>query len=275
MIAAIPNPIVETILAFATIIVEKRGPAFWVHLNRPEALNSLTLDLADELQAAIAAAEADPHIRALIFTGAGRAFCAGADLAALNAHGGSIAEPLAHFLEELGNTFTRIESSRLPVIAAVNGLALAGGLELVLCCDIVVAANVAKFGDAHANYGLLPGGGGSIRLPRKIGPARATRLMMTGEFVSAAEMERAGLVSQIVPEEALIETTQALAEILATKTPLGLARMKELGAVAGDATLEDGLRRELEIMAAYAFSHDLREGLTAFAEKRKPEFTGQ
>jgi len=252
-------------------------------MNRPDRLNAQGAVMREELTSALAEFTRDPEMRVGIVTGAGRAFSAGADLremAERDAAGNQedqarLAEmPPEVRMEGLrqGQPFSR---NPKPFIAAVNGLALAGGLELVLCCDIVVAANVAKFGDAHANYGLLPGGGGSIRLPRKIGPARATRLMMTGEFVSAAEMERAGLVSQIVPEEALIETTQALAEILATKSPLGLARMKELGAVAGDATLEDGLRRELEIMAAYAFSHDLREGLTAFAEKRKPEFTGQ
>ena len=163
----------------------------------------------------------------------------------------------------------------MPVLAAVNGLALAGGLELVLCCDLVVSAEDARFGDAHANYGLLPGGGGSIRLPRKIGPARATYLMMTGEFVSAREMERAGLVSRVVPAEALVDSTQAVVEMLAAKSPLGLVHIKELAAIAGDCILEDGLRQELEIIGAYAASHDLREGLAAFAEKREPEFKGK
>lgn len=265
----------EPAMPFETIIVEKRGPACWVRLNRPEALNSLTFEMARELEAAIEAAEADSAIRAFVLTGVGRAFCAGADLTALHAHGESIVEPLGYFLGELGAAFTRIESSRLPVIAAVNGLALAGGLELVLCCDIVIAADTATFGDAHANYGLLPGGGGSIRLPRKVGPARATWLMMTGGFVPARDMERAGLVSRVVPADALVETAQTVAETLAAKSPLGLARMKELAAIAGDGTLEEGLRRELEIMADYATSHDLNEGLAAFAQKRKPEFTGQ
>ena len=273
--AASPVTPMEHAIPFETIVVEKRGPACWVWLNSPAALNSLTLEMAHELEAAITAAEADPAVRSVVVTGAGRAFCAGADLAALHAHGGSIAAPLGDFLAELGRVFTRIEASPLPTIALVNGLALAGGLELVLCCDLVVAADSARFGDAHANYGLLPGGGGSIRLPRKIGPARAAWLMMTGEFLPAADMERAGLVSRIVPGDALVETAQSLVETLATKSSLGLARMKELAAIADGCSLEEGLRRELEIVADYATSHDLQEGLTAFAEKRQPEFTGQ
>lgn len=263
-------------MPFNSILVERRGPALWAILNRPAALNSLTLDLATELEAAIEAAEADPAVRALVLTGSGRAFCAGADLVALGKTGdpAAIVEPLNHFLSKLGHAFTRIESSRLPTIAAVNGLALAGGLELVLCCDLVVAAESARFGDAHANYGLLPGGGGSIRLPRKIGQARATYLMMTGEFVSAEDMRRDGLVGKVVPDDTLVTATQAMVDVLAEKSPLGLAQMKTLAAIAQDCPLETGLRKELEIMAAYASSHDLREGLAAFGEKRKPEFTG-
>ncbi len=179
------------------ILVEQRGPALWVTLNRPAALNSLSLALAEELAAAIEAAEADATVRACILTGAGRAFCAGADLLAIGdgTGGQTLAERLNLFLPPLGQAFNRIETSRLPIIAAVNGLTLAGGLELVLCCDLVIAAHPARFGDAHANYGLLPGGGGSVRLPRKIGEARAKHLMMTGGTISAAEMKEAGLAA--------------------------------------------------------------------------------
>ena len=262
-------------MSFENITVETRGPASWVYLNRPQALNSLTLGLAHDLETAIEAAEADPSVRTFVISGVGRAFCAGVDLRAIRAGDTPISTGLAHFLGELGRVFTRIEASRLPTIAAVNGLALAGGLELVLCCDIVIAADDAVFGDAHANYGLLPGGGGSIRLPRKIGAARATRLMMTGESISAQDMERAGLVSRCVPAAALAETAQALTETLAAKSPLGLARMKELAALAVDCSHEEGLRREMEIVAAYADSYDLQEGLAAFAAKRPPEFVGR
>ena len=135
-------------MSFENITVETRGPASWVYLNRPQALNSLTLGLAHDLEAAIEAAEADPSVRTFVISGVGRAFCAGADLRAIRAGDTPISTGLAHFLGELGRVFTRIEASRLPTIAAVNGLALAGGLELVLCCDIVIAAD-DEIGRAH------------------------------------------------------------------------------------------------------------------------------
>ena len=246
------------------ILVEQRGPALWVTLNRPAALNSLSLALAEELAAAIEAAEADATVRACILTGAGRAFCAGADLLAIGdgTGGQTLAERLNLFLPPLGQAFNRIETSRLPIIAAVNGLTLAGGLELVLCCDLVIAAHPARFGDAHANYGLLPGGGGSVRLPRKI-----------GETISADEMKEAGLVTQLVAPEDLIAAAQALVESLAEKSRPGLAYMKQLVRAAQDSSLEVGLRQELETMAAYALSNDIVEGLAAFREKRKPDFS--
>ena len=257
------------------ILVEQRGPALWVTLNRPAALNSLSLALAEELAAAIEAAEADATVRACILTGAGRAFYAGADLLAIGdgTGGQTLAERLNLFLPPLGQAFNRIETSRLPIIAAVNGLTLAGGLELVLCCDLVIAAHPARFGDAHANYGLLPGGGGSVRLPRKIGEARAKHLMMTGGTISAAEMKEAGLVTQLVAPEDLIAAAQALVESLAEKSRPGLAYMKQLVRAAQDSSLEVGLRQELETMAAYALSNDIVEGLAAFREKRKPDFS--
>ncbi|CEJ11109.1 2,3-dehydroadipyl-CoA hydratase [bacterium YEK0313] len=264
-------------MSFEQIIVERRDAALWITLNRPAALNSLTPTLGRELGRALDLAEADPAIRALVLTGAGRAFCAGADLIGIgSAEGGrAIAARIDALLPVIGRAFNRLEASRLPVIAAVNGLALAGGLELVLCCDLVIAAESAQFGDAHANYGLLPGGGGSIRLPRKIGPTRAKYWMMTGQFASAEDMRAAGLVNQVVPGEALVDTVRDLVASLADKSALGLARMKELVAAATDLPLAEGLAREIEVITAYAGSADMREGLDAFREKRKPRFTGR
>lgn len=264
-------------MSFEQIIVERQHGALWVTLNRPAALNSLTPTLGRELVRALDLAEADPDIRALVLTGAGRAFCAGADLIGIGSAEDTraITARIEVLLPVLGQAFDRIEASRLPVIAAVNGLALAGGLELVLCCDLVIAADTARFGDAHANYGLLPGGGGSIRLPRKIGPTRAKYLMMTGAFASAAEMQAAGLVNTEVAGETLMDAARDLVASLAEKSALGLARMKELVAAATDLPLADGLAREIEVITAYAGSADMREGLDAFREKRKPRFSGR
>lgn len=264
-------------MSFEQIIVERRDGALWVTLNRPAALNSLTPTLGRELGRALDLAEADPDIRALVLTGAGRAFCAGADLIGLGGAEDSraINARIEALLPVIGRAFDRLEASPLPVIAAVNGLALAGGLELVLCCDLVIAADSARFGDAHANYGLLPGGGGSIRLPRKIGPTRAKYLMMTGMFASAEEMCAAGLVNRVVTGDGLMEATRDLVGSLAEKSALGLARMKELVAAADDLPLAAGLAREIEVITAYAASADMREGLDAFREKRKPQFRGR
>ncbi|MBJ7483879.1 enoyl-CoA hydratase/isomerase family protein [Brevundimonas sp.] len=262
-------------MPYKNILIEKQGPALWITLNRPDALNSLSSELAAEIGAAIELGESDPAVHALVFSGAGRAFCAGADLISIggNAERDTPHVSLGAFLNELGKVFSRIEASPLPVIAAVNGLALAGGLELVLCCDLVIASHDAKFGDAHANYGLLPGGGGSVRLPRKIGMPRAAYLMMTGKSVSAAEMKEAGLVAELAAPEDLVQRAQALAETLAEKSRPGLSLIKEMVLAAQDASLETSLRRELEIMQTHSSSGDMAEGLAAFREKRKPQFT--
>src|SRR3990172_2107434 len=181
-------------MSFETIIYEVRGGAAWITLNRPEALNAISPAMIRELGQALDRAEDAPGRRAVVLGARGRAFCAGADLKALKEAG----EDNARFLDDVLAIMNRLERFRLPVIAAVNGMALAGGvgggLELLLCCDLVIAAQSAKIGDAHANYGLLPGGGGSVRLPRKIGPTRAKYLMFTGEFVPAADLVAAGLV---------------------------------------------------------------------------------
>jgi len=263
-------------MATESILFERRDGVGWVTLNRPEAMNSLNPQLIREFDQALTAAEEDPEVRVLVVTGAGRGFCAGADLKYV---GGEIAnsfdESLLAFLREIGAVFDRLEALPLPTIAAVNGLALAGGLELVLCCDLVVAAESAKLGDAHANYGLLPGGGGSIRLPRKIGPTRAKALLYTGEFLPAEELRACGLVNQVVPLDRLFGAVEQLAASISRKSPLGLRHMKELVAVAEDCDLVEGLKQERAAFAEYAQSEDIREGLAAFKEKRSPHFAGR
>ncbi len=256
------------------LIQEIREGAMWIRLNRPEAMNSLTPDLISCLSAALDEAQANDDVRAVVLTGAGRAFCAGADLKFVRSE---MAEPtaVAGFLQQVLATMNRLAGFPKPVIAALNGLTLAGGLELLLCCDLVIAARSAKLGDAHANYGLLPGGGASVRLPRVIGAARAKYLMFTGEFVSADEMAAAGLVNRVVDDDCLLREVQVLVDKIAGKSPLGLRRMKALIDDGLQQPVDTALRLELLASEAHAYSDDLREGLAAFSEKRRPAFTGR
>ena len=213
----------------------------------------------------------------IIALGRGRALCAGADLAfaldSLEETGRT--DALLAFVERAGSVLDRVARFPRPVIAAVNGLALAGGLELVLCCDLVVAAESARIGDAHANYGLLPGAGGSVRLPRRIGATRAKRMLFTGDLVPAQELLEAGLVNAVVPDDELETAAMALAEAVSQKSPLSLAAMKKLVAEGDDLPLEEALRLELEALRTHLESYDVREGLTAFREKREPRFEGR
>jgi enoyl-CoA hydratase/carnithine racemase len=260
-----------------TIRFEPRGPAAWITLERPEVMNSLSPELLGELDAALAAAGSDAGIRVVVVTGSGRAFCAGADLSfALDAlAGGEGGAALIAFVERAAAVLSRLEALPKPVIAAVNGLALAGGLELVLCCDLVVAAESARIGDVHANYGLLPGAGGAVRLARKIGPTRAKHLLFTGEMVPASELVTAGLVNSVVPDGELVSAVDKLVGAIAEKSPLGLGAMKRLVAEGLEQPLDAALRLERDALAAHVQSQDLREGLAAFREKRKPRFEGR
>ena len=258
------------------VLLERRGPAAWVTLNRPQELNALSPAVLGRLAAVLDEIEADPDIRCLVLTGAGRAFCAGADLRFVHdmPADGRDAATMA-FLRTATAFMSRLEACPKPVIAAVNGVATAGGLELVLCCDLVVAADTARLGDGHANYGLLPGAGASARLPRRIGLARAKHLFFTGELLPAADLLAAGLVNSVVPGADLAAAVGRLAEGIAAKSPVGLRRMKELANAAMDGTLADALRRELAVNEDYARTFDRNEGLAAFNERRTPAFQGR
>jgi enoyl-CoA hydratase/carnithine racemase len=257
------------------VLSEIRDGAIWITLNRPAAMNSISPDMIAGVMQALDTAESRDDVRAIVLTGAGRAFCAGADLKFAQAARESDVGGASGFLDDLLVLLNRLESFPQPVIAAVNGLALAGGLELVLCCDLVFAARSAKFGDAHANYGLLPGGGGSVRLPRKIGPTRAKYLMFTGAFLPAGHMEAAGLVNAVVDDTALLETVGDTVKLIAAKSPIGLSRMKTLVNDGLEQSVDVALRQELLMVALHQHSHDIREGLSAFQEKRAPRFIGR
>jgi enoyl-CoA hydratase len=262
---------------FDTILVDDRDTSVVITINRPDALNSISPAMIDELNAVLDGIEGRRTLTALVITGQGRAFCAGADLKAARERmaGEDAATINAKFLDDLRRVLLRIERFPAPVIAAVNGLALAGGLELVLACDLVLAAASARFGDAHANYGLVPGGGSSVRLPRKVGPTRAKQLIYTGDFLPATQMADWGLVNEVVADDDLGGAADALVAKLAEKSPIGLRRMKRMVDDGLDQPVEQALRYELALNAQHAASHDRTEGLAAFAEKRKPKFEGR
>ncbi len=258
------------------VAYEVRGAGAWIRIDRPDAMNALSPSVVAGFEEALDKADADDEVRAVVVTGTGRAFCAGADLKAIREMSAEEpAESTQAFLRRAGHVFDGLEGFPKPVIAAVNGLALAGGLELVLCCDLVVAAQSAQLGDAHANYGLLPGGGSSVRLPRKIGPTWAKYLLFTGESLPAADLVQLGLVNKVVPDDELIRSVEGLVDTLASKSPLGLRRMKRLVHDGLEQPQGTGLRLELLASEAHAHSDDMAEGLKAFNEKRPPRFTGR
>ncbi|MBM4763779.1 enoyl-CoA hydratase/isomerase family protein [Bacillus sp. B15-48] len=261
-------------MLYETIQFERRGAGAWIFLNRPKQKNSISSQMLLELESALTECKSDQEIKAIVFTGKGDAFCAGADLKNVLS---SIENPelgKRDFLDLFSDVGELIRTMPKPVIAAVNGLALAGGLELVMCCDIVYAVESAKIGDAHSNFGVFPGAGGAAVLPKKIGLNRAKHLLFSGEFLPAAELERFGLVNKVVADNELTEEVEKYVELLASKSPLVLRRMKEVANASMDQTQEAALRHEILNLRQHARSYDLAEGLKAFKEKRKPQFKG-
>jgi enoyl-CoA hydratase len=263
-------------MAWNKLLYEPRGGVAWITLNRPDDLNCIDDELAGELRRAVDEAEADDAVRVLVVTGAGRAFCAGADLKhVLGILMRQDPEEVRRFMKMAREVFTRLHACEKPLIAAVNGVAAAGGCEIILTCDLVVAAESATIADAHANYGLLPGGGGSALLPRKIGPTRAKYMFYSGEFVPAATLRDWGLVNEVVPDAELMPAVERLAAKLASKSPLVLRRMKQLVDDGLDSSLGAAFNAETKAWEAHAVAADLKEGLTAFSEKRKPAYEGR
>ena len=263
-------------MTYETIEYAVKDSVAWVTLNRPDALNSINDVMMDELRAAFDAAAADDAVGLAAITGNGRAFCAGADLKFVL--GGLETEGAAGVKQVIADAyklFAHIGAFPKPLIGAINGIAAAGGIELTLCCDLVLAAKSARIGDAHSNFGLLPGGGASARLPRKIGPARAKYLLYSGELLPAETLCAWGLVHEVAPDDLLLAKTEELASKLASKSPLVLRRMKWMVDEALEASLDTALRNEVYAWDAHAGAADLMEGLTAFRDKRTPEYTGR
>lgn len=245
-----------------------------ITLNRPAQRNPLDWTSVRALQNAVAQLEADAATRVVVMRGAGGNFSAGGDL---KAYVDLYRNPddFRGFLDDFYKLLNDIEHSAKLYVAVIEGYCVAGGLELLLACDLVVAAESARIGDGHLNFGQLPGAGGSQRLPRTIGPMRARYLIATGELIDAREAERIALVSRMVPDAELNDQVTRLTARLAAHSPLGLKGMKHLVNAGLRGDLEAGLRMELEYVHNYATtSHDASEGLMAFAEKRTPRFTG-
>jgi enoyl-CoA hydratase/carnithine racemase len=241
-----------------------------VYLQRPQVLNSINVEVVDGLNAAVDRA-GRPDVRVMVIRGTGRAFCAGADLVEVPG-----AEPdtdrMARIVERVAAVVERIAALPKPVIAGVNGVAAAGGLEIVLACDLVVAVEGARFADAHSNYGLLPGAGGSARLPRAVGPVMAKRLMLTGEFLTAEQLVGCGFLTAVVPPDQLDAYLEELSASLARRSPRVMAAMKRLANTAIDVTLSEAREAEAAALSAHLKTRDVIIGLAAFREGRQPEF---
>lgn len=259
-----------------SIISERKGKIAWIRLNRPKSLNALTVEMIDAFEQALTDLEHDTTLCGVVVAGGERAFSAGADLKELQLRtdGMGYESGPGSFADRLNAFLCRLEEFPLPVIAAVRGWAMAGGLEIVLACDLVIAGENAHFGDAHANYGLLPGGGSSVRLPRKVGPMRAREIMFTGDSFAAADMKIAGLVTTVVADDLVEDKARKVAERLALRSPAGLRRMKSLLLHTAEQPKASALRMEQLEWALHATSDDLREGIAAFRGKRTPNFTG-
>ena len=242
-------------------------------LNRPAQLNAISPALLEDLDRVCEAIESDPAARAATLTAAGRAFCAGADLRVVRETVGDSARWSA-FMSLWHRVFDRIEALPVPLVAGVHGLALAGGLELVLVADLVVMDETARLGDQHANFGLIAGGGGSQRLPRLIGARRAKELMLLGGWVDAPQALSWGLVNRVAPAGQVDEAVMALARELASKSVVASRVAKRLVDRGLDLTLQEGLALERRMAGEHIRSADAAEGLRAFAEKRAPLFQG-
>jgi enoyl-CoA hydratase/carnithine racemase len=258
------------------ILYEVRDGAAWITLNRPDALNAMNQPILDGYFELLDRAESDDEVKAVVFTGAGRAFSAGADLKyVLSFMAERDPVRVRTFMKQAYEAFARVGQCDKPTIAAVNGITAAGGMELLLACDLVIAAESVKIGDGHINFGMLPGGGSSIRLPRKIGETRARYLLMTGELLPVTQIADWGLVNEIVPDAELIPRTEALVRRLTSKSPLAMRLMKHLIDQGLDMPLDRALQTEMQVWEGYGRSDDILEGLTAFTEKREPFYTGR
>ncbi len=253
-----------------TILASTDGAVAIATLNRPDVLNALSIELMDDLIARLEAWDRDDAVRVIVIAGSDRAFAAGADI-------GDMAEASATDMDNRNNLarWNRIKAIRKPIIAAVSGFALGGGCELAMLCDMIVASETAQFGQPEINIGVIPGAGGTQRLTRAIGKARAMEAILTGRFLGADEALAAGLVSRVVPREHFLTEALRLAREIAAKPPLAVRAAKEAINKAQESSLTDGLDYERKLFYLLFASQDQKEGMRAFIEKRRPRFEGK
>ncbi len=259
-------------MEYTNIKLEKENRVATIRLNRPDALNALSPEVLAELSFGMAEAGNDESIKALVVRGEGRAFCAGADLTYFQS---TFEDPalLPEYVAQINDTLRQIEGLPIPVIAVVHGFALAGGLELMMACDMALVADDARIGDQHVNFGLMPGGGSTQRLPRRVGLQRAMELLTTGRWLSGAEAVDWGLALRSVPAEGLDEELEKLLETLRTKSRAGLALIKSVTLRGMGLSIEDGSALESHAFVQYmTTSPHPAQGIQAFIEKRQPEF---
>jgi enoyl-CoA hydratase/3-hydroxyacyl-CoA dehydrogenase len=258
---------------FENIIVRKEDNVGWIILNRPHRLNAMTIELLNELSTALDEFEADKDVRCIVITGAGdKAFSVGADVTAFSNLTPIVAVEISGRGQEV---MSKIERISKPVIAAINGYALGGGLELALACDFRIASEASQLGQPEIKLGIIPGWGGTQRLPRIIGIAKAKELIMLGDRISADEALRIGLVHRVIQVNKFEEEVKAFAKKLADGPPIALKYAKHTLNLSIQTSLEAGLKIEAEAFGAVISSKDVIEGITAFFEKRKPEFKGE
>jgi enoyl-CoA hydratase len=255
-------------MTFENILTEKKNGIGIITFNRPKALNALCRALMDELAVALDDFEADENIRVIILTGSEKAFAAGADIKEM------VTKTYAEAYKEdfITENWERLAHCRKPVIAAVAGFALGGGCELAMMCDFIIAADTAKFGQPEITIGTLPGFGGTQRLTRLIGKAKAMEMCLTGHMIDAAEAEKAGLVARVVPAATLMDDALKTAEKIADYSQIAVMMVKESVNRAYETTLSEGLKFERRLFHASFATEDQKEGMSAFVEKRKAQF---
>jgi enoyl-CoA hydratase len=254
-------------MTYETILVETRGNVGLVTLNRPKALNALNAVLIDELGQAVGAMDENPKIGCVVLTGTEKAFAAGADIKEM-----ASLDSIEAFLKDYGSALDRLVRVRKPIVAAVAGYCLGGGCELAMICDIIIAADSAKFGQPEITLGVIPGMGGTQRLPRLIGKSKAMDLILTGRIMDAAEAERSGLVSRVVPADDLLVEAMKVAEKIADQSLPAVMMAKEAVDRALETGLAEGVLFERRLFHALFATDDQKEGMAAFVEKRTPQF---
>ncbi len=258
-------------MKYETIVVSKEGPIGLISLNRPDALNALNTQMVTELIEALNSFEVDEAVRCVIIAGSEAAFSAGADIKEMMGLSAVDMVKTGHFFP----LWERVGKYPKPIVGALSGFALGGGLELAMSCDVLIASDTARLGQPEINIGVIPGGGGTQRLTRAVGKYKAMEMILTGRMIGAEEAKTLGLVSRVVPKEACVEEAKRVAKEIASKSPLAVRLAKQAVNKAFEMGLSDGLDFERELFYLLFASEDKVEGMKAFLEKKKPDFKGK